>query len=123
MDPNDLELAKRFQIALEHAARTGDWTDVYPCLAADVEWVTPQRTLTGIVEIEHDLDWASPPEHLDQTFQAGDWADLGEERAAVEVRRLYSMKGTGDFAYQRDLRIEITMRDGKIVRYEIRPIG
>ena len=123
MEPDDLELVTRFRVALEQAATTGDWTDVYPCLAADVEWVTPKRTLTGIDEVERDLIWGTPPEHLDQEFQVGDWAGLGEGRAAVEVRRIYRVKGTGDFAYQRDLRIEITIRDGKIGRYEIRPVG
>src|SRR5215471_9556748 len=111
MDPVDFELATRFRVALEQAAKTGEWTDVYPCLAADVEWVTPQRTLTGIDEIEHDLIWGTPPEHLDQEFQVCEWAAFGEGCAAVEVRRIYRVKGTGDFAYQRDLRIEITIRD------------
>jgi hypothetical protein len=38
-----LELSRRFQHVLELGATTGDWSLVYPSLAADVEWITPQR--------------------------------------------------------------------------------
>jgi ketosteroid isomerase-like protein len=123
MDAETLDLATRFGTALETASRTGDWTAVYPCLAPDVEWVTPMRTLTGIDEVEHDLTWAWPRERLDREYQVGDWEDRGEGRAAIEVREIYRMRDSGDFAYQRDLRIEITIRAGKIARYEIRPVG
>jgi ketosteroid isomerase-like protein len=123
MQPGELEVATRFRNALERAAQTGDWTEVYPCLADDVEWVTPKRTLVGIDEVEHDLIWGTPPEHLDQEFQVGEWVDLGDRRAAVDVHQVYRVKGSGDFAYERDLRIEIAIRDGKIVRYEIRAVG
>ncbi len=121
MSPADLEIANRFGTALEGAARTGDWTAVYPLLADDVEWVTPKRTLKGIDELEHDRIWGSPPEHLDLEFEIGDWADLGAGRAAVDVLQIYRMKGSGDFAYQRGLHIEVVVRGGKIARYEIRP--
>jgi hypothetical protein len=119
----DVEIASRFGTALEQAARTGDWTAVYPYLAPDVEWITPRRTLTGIDEIRNDLIWGSPPEHLDVEFEVGDWRDLGDGRVVVEVRQIYRMKGSGDFAYQRDRRIEVTVRDGKIGRYEMELIG
>jgi hypothetical protein len=123
MDARELELAHRFRIALEGAAKTGDWAQVYPCLATDVEWVTPKRTLAGIDEVEHDLTWGTPPEHLDQEFQTGDWVDLGPGCARLDVLQIYRVKGSGDFAYQRELRIEITMSEGKIGRYEIRTVG
>jgi hypothetical protein len=73
MSPGDLEIAMQFGTALQGAARTGDWTAVYPLLAADVEWVTPRRTLSGIEEREHDQIWGYPPEHLDLEFEVGDW--------------------------------------------------
>jgi hypothetical protein len=123
VDTGDLELAHRFRSALEGAAKTGDWSAVYPYLAADVEWVTPKRTLTGIDEVEHDVIWGTPPEHLDLEFQAGEWIDLGEGRTCLDVLQIYRVKGSGDFAYQRELRVEITIREGKIGRYEIRTIG
>jgi hypothetical protein len=33
------------------------------------------------------------------------------------------MKRSGDFAYQRARRIEITIRDGKVSRYEMKVVG
>jgi hypothetical protein len=39
------------------------------------------------------------------------------------VHQVFRVKGSGDFAYERDLRIEIAIRDGEIVRYEIRAVG
>jgi ketosteroid isomerase-like protein len=123
MGAGELELAARFRLALEEAAKTGDWTGVYPLLAPDVEWITPKRTLTGIDEVEHDLIWGSPPELLDLEFEVGDWVELGEGRLAVGVHEIYRMKGSGDFAYERDRRIEITIREGTIIRYEMRIVG
>jgi hypothetical protein len=121
MSADDLQIARQFGSALEGAAKTGDWTAVYPLLAADVEWVTPKRTLTGIDELEHDRIWGDPPEHLDLDFEVGDWVDLGDGRAAIDVRQVYRMKDSGDFAYQRDLHIEVVIRGSAIARYEIRP--
>jgi hypothetical protein len=71
---HELAIARQFRVALEHAAKTGEWTLVYPCLAPDVEWITPQRTLTGIDAVKHDLTWGSPPEKLDVEFEIGDWS-------------------------------------------------
>ena len=123
MDAGEIEIANRFRAALEGAAKTGDWDPVYPCLTPDVEWVTPKRTLTGIDQVEHDLIWGQPPEHLDLEFQSGEWLDLGEGRAGLDVVQIFRVKGSGDFAYQRQLRVEIAIRDGKIGRYEIRTVG
>ena len=123
MDAAGLDLAARFRVALEQAAKTGDWTEVYPCLAPDVEWITPKRTLTGIEEVEHDLIWGSPPELLDLEFEVGDWVDLGDGRLGVDVHEIYRMKESGEFGYQRDRHIEITIRDGRISRYEMRIVG
>jgi hypothetical protein len=123
VNADELAVARQFRIALEHAAKTGDWTRVYPCLAPSVEWITPQRTLTGIDEVEHDLTWGSPPEHLDVEFQIGDWVELDAGHAAVDVHETYLMKRSGEFAYQRERRIEITIRDGRISRYEMKVVG
>ena len=123
MGSAELELGRRFRLALEDAAKTGDWKGVYPCLAPDIEWITPKRTLTGIDEVEHDLIWGSPPELLDLEFEVGDWVELGEGRLALRVHEIYRMKGSGDFAYERDRRIEIAIREGQISRYEMRIVG
>src|SRR6266480_2514451 len=99
MHAEDAEVALRFLAALEAAAESGEREAVYPHLAPDVEWVTPKRTLRGIDEIENDLTWGSPPENLDLEFEAG------------------------EVSYERDRRIELTIRDGKIGRYEMRIVG
>lgn len=118
-----LEAAARFGRALEHAATTGDWTSLYPHLAPDVEWITPIRTLNGIDAVEHDLRWGSPPDHLAVEFQVGPWLDLGENRAAVDVHEIYRLRGTDAVGYQRDRRIHVTIRDGKVERYEMEVVG
>jgi ketosteroid isomerase-like protein len=123
MGADDLEIARQFRIALEAAAKSGDREVVYPFLAADVEWVTPKRTLHGIDEVREELIWGSPPENLDLEFEEGDWLELGDGRVLSDVRQIYRVKGTGDFAYERNRQIELTIRDGKISRYEMRIVG
>ena len=86
MGADDLEIARQFRIALEAAAKTGDREAVYPFLAADVEWVTPKRTLHGIDEVREELIWGSPPENLDLEFAEGDWLELGDGRVVSDVR-------------------------------------
>jgi ketosteroid isomerase-like protein len=123
MGAEDVEVAGRFLAALEAAAESGDREAVYPLLAPDVEWVTPKRTLRGIDEIGKELTWASPPENLDLEFEAGDWVDLGDRRVACDVHQVYRWKETGEVSYERERRIELTIRDGKIGRYEMRIVG
>ena len=53
----------------------------------------------------------------------GEWADLGDGRAAVDVVEVYRVKGSGDFAYRRGRRIEVTIDDGKVKRYEMAVVG
>jgi ketosteroid isomerase-like protein len=119
----DVEVAGQFLTALEEAAESGDREAVYPLLAPNVEWVTPKRTLRGIDEIREELTWGSPPEKLDLEFQAGDWVDLGERGAGCDVHEIYRWKETTEVSYERDRRIELTIRDGKISRYEMRIVG
>ena len=123
MPTEDVEVAGQFLAALEAAAESGDREAVYPFLAPDLEWVTPKRTLRGIDEIRKELTWGLPPEKLDLEFQGGDWVDLGDGRVACDVHQVYRWKETGEVSYERDRRIELTMRDGKIGRYEMRIVG
>jgi ketosteroid isomerase-like protein len=120
---DELELASRFRSALETAAKTGDREPVYPFLAADVEWVTPKRTLRGIDEVREQLIWGQPREHLDLEFEAGDWVRVGEGAFACVVHQVYRLKGSGEVAYERNRRIELTFRDGRISRYEMRIVA
>jgi ketosteroid isomerase-like protein len=123
MRAEDVEVAGAFLAALEEAAKSGDREAVYPLLAPDFEWVTPKRTLHGIDEIRQELTWGSPPEKLDLEFQAAEWVDLGDLGVACDVHEIYRWKETGEVSYERDRRIELTIRDGKISRYEMRIVG
>ena len=117
------EIATRFLTALETAAKTGERDPVYPFLATDAEWVTPQRDLVGIDEIRRELTWVNPPDKLDLEFERGEWVHLAEDRVASDVRQVYTLKATGEFAYARRRRVELTVRDGKVSRYEMRSVG
>jgi hypothetical protein len=120
MGADEIEIARRLQTVLVAAAKTGNREGVYPFLAPDVEWVTPKRTLQGIEQVRDELIWGSPPHNLDLEFEVGEWVDLGGGRVASEVHETYRLKGSGDFAYERNRRIELTIRNGKISRYEMR---
>ncbi len=123
MSTDDLEVARKFLEALKVAAATDQRDAVYPLLAADVEWVTPKRVLSGIDEVREQLTWGAPPDHLDLEFEEPELTDLGDGRVVAEVHQVYRVKGTGDFAYARDRRFELTIRDGRIARYEMRIVG
>jgi hypothetical protein len=123
MSTNIADVATGFLAALEVAAKTGDRDSVYPFLAPDAEWVTPQRNLAGVDEIQRELTWVGPPDKLDLVFERGELVELGEGRVAMDVRQVYTLKATGEFAYTRLRRVELTVRDGKVSRYEMRSIG
>ena len=120
MSADDLEVARQFLEVLAAAARTGDRDAMYPLLAPEVEWVTPKRELHGIEEIYDQLTWVSPPDNLDIEFGEPELSDLGGGRIVSNVHEIYRMKDTGDFAYARDRRIQLTIRDRKVARYEMR---
>ena len=117
------EIATDFLTALEAAATTGERDPVYPFLATDVEWVTPQRSLVGLDAIREELTWGNPPDKLDLAFERGELVLLGEGRVASDLRQIYTLKTTGEFAYTRLRRVELTVRDGKVSRYEMRSVG
>jgi ketosteroid isomerase-like protein len=119
----DVETAKKFRTALETAVRTGDHEGLLELVSPDVEWVTPQRTLHGIDELRTWRVWGSSGESFDFDFGEGEWADHGDGRTACDVHQVYRLKETGEFAYERRLRIELTVQDGKIGRYEVRVVG
>ena len=123
MSTDTAEIATAFLAALEVAAKTGDRDPVYPFLAPDAEWVTPQRDLVGVDEIRRELTWVGPSDKLDLAFERGELVLLGEGRVASDVRQIYTLKTTGEFAYTRLRRVELTVRDGKVSRYEMRSVG
>ena len=123
MTAEELEVAERFRTALETAVQTADREAVFALLDPDVEWITPQRTLHGIDEMRADWTWGSSPETFEYAFEEGDWVDHGDGRLSCDARQVYRMKETGDFAYERDLRVQLTIRNGKVSRYEMKRIG
>jgi ketosteroid isomerase-like protein len=123
MAAEDLELAGRFRTALETAVRTGEGEAVLELVAPEVEWITPQRTLHGADELRTWRLWASSAQAFDFEFEEGEWRDHGDGRVSCEVKQVYRVKETGDFAYERQRRVELTILDGKISRYELRFTG
>lgn len=103
-------------------------------LAQDVEWVVPKRggvtTLRGIDAV---LDWygggaaaeeGAPedlggPENLDVSEERGELEDLGDGRVGALNRLVYTWKESGEVAHVKTGRLVYTVRDGKIVRYEL----
>jgi ketosteroid isomerase-like protein len=125
MSADDLAVAQQFLAALAAAAKTGELEDVYEFLAADVEWVTPTRNLRSIGEVRNEMTWFSPRETREIDFGVSEerLTDLGKGRIATDFREVYTAKSTGELAYARERRIELTVRDGKIARYEMRFAG
>jgi len=123
MSDDDLQVATTFLAELAEAAQTGDRDRLYPFLAADVVWLTPQRELDGIDAVRDGLTWIEPRPTLDVEYQEEKLTDLGDGRVVSNVHEVYRVKGTGDFAYERDRLIELTIRDRRVARYEMRVIG
>jgi hypothetical protein len=123
MSAEDLEVATRFLDALATAAQTGDREVLYPLLGPDVEWLTPKRDLTGLEEVRTDLTWLTAPKQFDLEFERGALADLGGGRVVSDVHEVYRMKGSGEFAYACDRRIELMIENRQVVRYEMRVVG
>ncbi len=123
MSAEDLAVAREFLDAFAVAAKTGEHDGIFPLLASDVRWLMPKRELVGIDEVNDQLSWVRPPDHLDVDFDEPRIADLGGGRIVSEVHEIYRVSDTGDYAYARDRRIELTIRDGKIAQYEMQVVG
>jgi len=123
MGADDLAIAQRFQQALEGAVQSGDLEEVYPLLARDVEWITPQRRLNGIDEVRDQLTWISPADQFTIEFTGEAWVDHGDGRLVGRAHEIYRLKDTGETAYERRRQVELTIHDGKIGRYELRNVG
>ena len=97
---------------------------LYPFLTPDVEWLTPQRTLHGVDEVRNQATWPwlSPRHGLELDLDE-ETTDLGGGRTVSDVHEVYREKSTGDVAYTRDHRIELTVRDSQIAKYELRFAG
>ena len=107
-------------------------------LAEDVEWVVPKgggvTTLRGIDAV---LEWygaggaadeGAPEdlggaESLDFSEERGELEDFGEGRIGSLNRLIYTRKESGEVADVKTARLVYTVRDGKIVRYELENLG
>ena len=103
-------------------------------LAEDVEWVVPKgggvTTLRGVDAV---LEWyegggaadEGAPEDLgdagsvDVSEERGGLEDFGEGRVGSINRLIYTRKESGEVADVKTARLVYTVRDGKIVRYEL----
>ena len=123
MSADDVAVARRFLTALAAAAQSGELDEVFPFLAPDVEWTNALRDLHGVGEVRDWLGWYSPRTGLELDIEEKELLDLGSGRIATEFREVYRMKQTGELAYARDRRIELTIRDGMVSSYEMRFAG
>jgi hypothetical protein len=123
MPTPDLDIAQQFQSAAEVALRTGDFEPVVALLAPDVECVMPVHSVHGVDAITEELSRARPAESLDVEFENGDWKSRRNGRYSCEIRLLYRSKVTGELSYSRDRTFELTIRAGKVSRFEMRSAG
>lgn len=123
MPAPDLDTAQQFRSVAEVAMRTGDFGPIAALLAPDVECVMPQHSLHGVDAITEELSRARPAGSLDVEFENGDWKRRGDGRYSCEIRLLYRSKATGELSYSRDRSFELTIRAGKISRFEMRFAG
>lgn len=103
-------------------------------LADDVEWVVPKgggvTTLRGVDAV---LGWyegggaadegatedLGGAESVDVSEERGELEDFGEGRVGSVNRLVYARKESGEVADVKTARLVYTVRDGKIVRYEL----
>ena len=103
-------------------------------LAEDVEWVVPKgggvTTLRGIDAV---LGWyeaggatdegtREAAESLDVSEERGELEDFGEGRVGSLNRLIYTSKESGEVASVKTHRLVYTVRDGRIVRYELEDV-
>ncbi len=116
-----LETVRRFREALQ----ADDDDRANEILADDVEWVELRRTLHGrqaVADAFVRAESSAGPENLDVELETGELEDLCDGRVGTFNRQVFRWKGSGDVAYQRLARIEYTVRDGQIARYELRVV-
>ena len=119
----DLDTAQQFQAAAEDALRSGDFAAIVALLAPDVECVMPQRSVYGVEATTEELRRARPSERFDLRFDSGEWKELGNGRYSCEIRAHYRSTVSDDLSYSRDRSFEVTIRDGKVSRFEMRFAG
>lgn len=120
MQAADLNTAQQFQAAAEDALRGGDFGPIVALLDPDVECVMPQRSVHGVDATTEELRRARPSERFDLQFESSDWKELGNGRYSCEIRVHYRSTVSDELSYSRDRGFELTIRDGKVSRFEMR---
>ena len=65
------------------------------------------------------LEGLGDPDAIDVSEERGELEDFGEGRVGSVNRVVYTRRESGDVAAVRTARLVYTVRDGKIVRYEL----
>ena len=128
MESEALDVVRRWRAAnFERGA-------VEDVLAEDVEWVVPKgggvTTLRGIdavlgwyerggVAEEGTTEGLQGAGSLDVSEDRGELEDFGEGRVGSVNRVVYTSRESGEVADVKTARLVYTVRDGKIVRYEL----
>jgi len=118
----DVEIVRRWREVLVD----DDTEAAAALLAPDLEWVVVSgESLRGIDEVRKYYAGAGSggPETLDVEFDPGELEDLGDGHVSAVNHQIYRWKETGELAYERQARIEYTIRDGRIIRYEAKLLG
>ena len=113
----DVEIVRRWREVLVD----DDTEDAAPLVAPDLEWVVVSgESLRGIDEVRkyYAESGSGGPENLDVEFDPGELEDLGDGRVSAINHQVYRWKETGELAHERRARIEYTIREGRVVRYE-----
>ena len=118
MSIEDVDLAQRFDAAVEAAFATGDREGVYPFFADDIEYTTSRRTLRGLDEVREKLSWGGGGEleNLDVEREEGEWQDLGDGHVVREDRIVQRWKESGEVAAVMLVKLDLRIRYGKIIR-------
>ena len=115
----DVEVAKRFDAAVDAAFQTGDRESVYIFFAGrhrvhdaspHAQWAARGARETQVRGGEKD--------NLDVEFEDGEWQDLGHGHVVRESRMVQRWKETGEVAAIMRVTLDLRIRDGKITRLE-----
>ena len=121
-----MEVVNRWRAAnFERAA-------VEKAVAQDVEWVVPQGgAVTTLHGLDAVLEWyanggavddGEPEEDTLVSEERGELEDFGDGRVGSLNRLIYKSKESGEVAYVKTMRLVYTVKDGKIVRYELQSV-
>jgi hypothetical protein len=120
-----MEVVNRWRAAnFERAA-------VEEAVAQDVEWVVPQGgAVTTLHGLDAVLEWYAgggavdeePEEDTLVSEERGELEDFGDGRVGSLNRLIYKSKESGEVTSVKTMRLVYTVKDGKIVRYELQAV-